>query len=282
VRAALRCGVQSQRDHPVATPILALRGISKRYGAVRALDAVDFDVGAGEVVALIGDNGAGKSTLIKVISGVITPDAGSIEFNGQPVTVSDPHAATALGIATVYQDLALCENLDVVANLYLGNERVLPLVGRFGAWLDEIGMERRALELLRELAVRIPSVRTHVAMLSGGQRQSVAIARSLIGEPQVVLLDEPTAALGVEQTAHVLELIVRLRDRGLGVVLVSHNLSNVMSVAGRAMVLRLGRNNGMFELPSATQEQLVAAITGATDAAGWAGTTTDAGDTDEA
>jgi D-xylose transport system ATP-binding protein len=274
VCAAIRRGLPSERDRSVATPILALRGISKRYGAVRALDRVDFEVAAGEVVALIGDNGAGKSTLIKVISGVITPEAGSIEFSGQPVTISDPHAATALGIATVFQDLALCENLDVVANLYLGHERLIPSVARLGAWLDEIGMERRALELLRELAVRIPSVRTQVAMLSGGQRQSVAIARSLIGEPQVVLLDEPTAALGVEQTAHVLELILRLRDRGLGVVLVSHNLSNVLAIAGRAVVLRLGRNNGTFALPQTTQEKLVAAITGATDASGFSALTT--------
>jgi D-xylose transport system ATP-binding protein len=279
VCAAIRRGLPSERDRSVATPILALRGISKRYGAVRALDRVDFEVAAGEVVALIGDNGAGKSTLIKVISGVITPEAGSIEFSGQPVTISDPHAATALGIATVFQDLALCENLDVVANLYLGHERLIPSVARLGAWLDEIGMERRALELLRELAVRIPSVRTQVAMLSGGQRQSVAIARSLIGEPQVVLLDEPTAALGVEQTAHVLELILRLRDRGLGVVLVSHNLSNVLASAGRAVVLRLGRNNGTFALPQTTQEQLVAAITGATDTSGSSALTTADDDT---
>ena len=247
-------------------PLLALRGVSKRYGAVHALDGVDLDVATGEVVALIGDNGAGKSTLIKIIAGVVTPDTGVVEFQGRPVTIHSPHAAASLGIATVFQDLALCENLDVVANLYLGHERLIPTVGRLGAWLDEIGMERRALALLRELAVKIPSVRTPVAMLSGGQRQSVAIARSLIGEPQVVLLDEPTAALGVEQTAHVLELILRLRDRGLGVVVVSHNLSNVLAIASRAVVLRLGRNNGTFVLPGATQEQLVAAITGATDA----------------
>jgi D-xylose transport system ATP-binding protein len=249
-------------------PLLALHGVSKRYGAVHALDGVDLDVGAGEVVALIGDNGAGKSTLIKIIAGVVTPDSGVVEFQGHPVTIHSPHAAAALGIATVFQDLALCENLDVVANLYLGHEQLIPTLGRFGTWLDEINMERRALELLRDLAVKIPSVRTPVAMLSGGQRQSVAIARSLIGQPQVVLLDEPTAALGVEQTAHVLELILRLRDRGLGVVVVSHNLSNVLAIASRAVVLRLGRNNGTFVLPGTTQEQLVAAITGATIVSG--------------
>ena len=221
-------------------PLLALRGVSKRYGAVHALDGVDLDVATGEVVALIGDNGAGKSTLIKIIAGVVTPDTGVVEFQGRPVTIHSPHAAASLGIATVFQDLALCENLDVVANLYLGHERLIPTVGRLGAWLDEIGMERRALALLRELAVKIPSVRTPVAMLSGGQRQSVAIARSLIGEPQVVLLDEPTAALGVEQTAHVLELILRLRDRGLGVLITTvPGLAVAMKIGGSAYLLYL-------------------------------------------
>jgi len=244
------------------TPILALREISKRYGAVQALDQVDFDVAPGEVVALIGDNGAGKSTLIKIIAGVVTPDAGTVLFGGRPVAIQRPHHATTLGIATVFQDLALCENLDVVANLFLGRERRLGGLGRLGAWLNEIGMEHQAVGLLRDLAVRIPSVRTPVSSLSGGQRQSVAITRSLLGQPKVVLLDEPTAALGVEQTGHVLELIVRLRERGLGVVLVSHNLTNVFAVADRAVVLRLGANNGVFDLAQTTQEQIVAAITG--------------------
>jgi D-xylose transport system ATP-binding protein len=242
-----------------------MRGISKRYGAVHALDHVDFDVAAGEVVALIGDNGAGKSTLIKIISGVIEPDSGEVVFDGRPAVIQRPHDAAALGIATVFQDLALCENLDVVANLFLGREEHRGGIGRIGNWLDEITMEHHAVGLLTDLAVRIPSVRTPVASLSGGQRQSVAIARSLLGRPKVVLLDEPTAALGLEQTHHVLELVARLRERGLGVVLVSHNLANVFAVADRAVVLRLGRNNGIFDLDVATQEQVVAAITGGTE-----------------
>jgi D-xylose transport system ATP-binding protein len=244
------------------TPILALRGISKHYGPVQALDQVDFEVAPSEVVALIGDNGAGKSTLIKIIAGAVRPDTGTIVFEGHPVVIQRPHDAAELGIATVFQDLALCENLDVVANLFLGREQRLSGVGRLVTWLDEIGMEHQAVGLLRELAVRIPSVRTQVASLSGGQRQSVAIARSLLGQPKVALLDEPTAALGVEQTAHVLELIARLRMRGLGVVLVTHNLSNVFAVADRAVVLRLGRNNGVFDVTQTSQEQIVAAITG--------------------
>lgn len=238
-------------------PILALHGISKHFGAVSALDGVDFEVRAGEVVALVGDNGAGKSTLIKVISGVGPADSGTISFEDRPVSVTRPLDATALGIATVYQDLALCDNLDVVDNLFLGREQE-----RFG-WLDEIGMERRTIELLETLAVKLPSARTQVASLSGGQRQSVAIARSLLGEARVVLLDEPTAALGVAQTAQVLDLIRRLRERELGVVLISHNLADVFAVADRVEVLRLGKNAGSFEMKTATREQVVAAITGA-------------------
>jgi D-xylose transport system ATP-binding protein len=240
-----------------APPILALKGISKHFGAVRALDGVDFEVRAGEVVALVGDNGAGKSTLIKVISGVSPADSGTILFEGRPVSITRPSDATALGVATVYQDLALCDNLDVVENLFLGTEQA-----RFG-WLDEIGMEWRTIELLETLSVKLPSARTQVASLSGGQRQSVAIARSLLGEPRVVLLDEPTAALGVVQTAQVLDLIRRLRERGLGVVLISHNLADVFAVADRVEVLRLGKNAGSFDMETATREQIVAAITGA-------------------
>lgn len=243
----------------MTTPVLALSGISKRFGAVQALADVELDVHAGEVVALVGDNGAGKSTLVKVIAGVNPADSGEIRWEGRPVTISKPHDATALGIATVYQDLSLCDNLDVVANLFLGNEAV-----RFRV-LDEIAMERQATELLASLSVRLPSVRTHVSALSGGQRQSVAIARSLLGEPKVVMLDEPTAALGVAQTAQVLDLIERLRDRGLGVILISHNLADVKAVADRVVVLRLGRNAGNFRIGEATQEQIVQAITGASD-----------------
>jgi D-xylose transport system ATP-binding protein len=241
------------------TPVLGLRDVSKRFGAVQALTGVSLDVGAGEVVALVGDNGAGKSTLVKAIAGVTPADTGTITWEGRPVTLSRPHDAQALGIATVYQDLALCDNLDVVGNLFLGRE-----LRRYGV-LDEIAMEKQATELLTTLSVRIPSVRIPVASLSGGQRQSVAIARSLLGEPKIVMLDEPTAALGVEQTAQVLDLIDRLRDRGLGVIVISHNMADVLAVADKIAVLRLGRNNGVFDVDTVTQEELLAAITGAGD-----------------
>jgi D-xylose transport system ATP-binding protein len=244
---------------PDNEPVLALSGISKRFGAVQALTDAELEVHPGEVVALVGDNGAGKSTLIKVIAGVGPADAGEIRWRGRFVHIGKPSDATALGIATVYQDLALCDNLDVVANLYLGRERT-----RAGL-LDEIGMEKQSSELLSSLSVRLPSVRNHVSGLSGGQRQSVAIARSLLGEPQVVILDEPTAALGVAQTAEVLDLIDRLKKRGLGVILISHNLADVGAVADRVVVLRLGRNAGEFRAGQATQEEIVQAITGASD-----------------
>lgn len=239
--------------------VLSMRGIDKRFGAVRALNGVDFRVREGEVVALVGDNGAGKSTLVKVLAGVHPADAGTIELDGELVQLSSPADAQEFGIATVFQDLALCENLDVVANLWLGRE----LIDR--GRLDEVGMEERTWSLLRELAAKIPSVRVPVSTLSGGQRQTVAIARSLIGEPRIVILDEPTAALGVAQTAEVLNLIERLRDRGHGVILISHNLTDVLAVADRIVVLRLGRNNGEFDAETATSEVLIAAITGALD-----------------
>ncbi|GAB2688385.1 ATP-binding cassette domain-containing protein [Thalassiella azotivora] len=239
-------------------PVLSLRGVSKRFGAVQALSDVSLDVHAGEVVALVGDNGAGKSTLVKVIAGVHPPDAGQVRFAGRPVTIDGPAAAQRTGIATVFQDLALCDNLDVVANLFLGNESLT------GGLLDEVEMERRSWELLRRLSAKIPSVRIPVASLSGGQRQTVAIARSLLGAPKVVMLDEPTAALGVAQTAEVLNLVETLRDQGLAVILISHNMADVMAVADRISVLRLGRNNGDFDVNTTTHEQVVAAITGAT------------------
>ncbi|WP_262853041.1 ATP-binding cassette domain-containing protein [Mumia quercus] len=240
-------------------PILSLRGIDKRFGAVQALSDVSIDVRAGEVVALVGDNGAGKSTLVKIMSGVYQPDGGEIVFDGRPVSIPGPKASQALGIATVFQDLALCDNLDVVANLFLGHERTTAGV------LDEVEMERHSWELLQQLSAKIPSVRIPIASLSGGQRQTVAIARSLVGEPKVVMLDEPTAALGVAQTAEVLNLVERLRARGLGVVLISHNMADVQAVADRIYVLRLGRNGAEFAIGEVTTEQLVAAITGASD-----------------
>jgi D-xylose transport system ATP-binding protein len=247
----------------MSTPMLALRGISKRFGAVQALDGVDFEVNAGEVVALVGDNGAGKSTLVKIISGIYTPDRGEISMDGVPVVVRTPEDATRLGIATVYQDLALADNLDVVANLFLGREELSRGPARAAWQVDETAMEHRSHELLEQFAVTIPSVRTEVASLSGGQRQQVAVARSLLGEPKIVLLDEPTAALGVAQTAQVLLLIKQLRERGLGVMVISHNLADVFEVADRIFVLRLGRPAGTFEVARTSQDDVVAAITGA-------------------
>jgi D-xylose transport system ATP-binding protein len=242
-------------------PVLSMSHVSKRFGAVQALSDASLEVHAGEVVALVGDNGAGKSTMIKAVAGVNPPDSGEVRWEGRSVSITKPHDAAALGIATIYQDLALCDNLDVVSNLFLGKELT------HGTVLDEIDMERRASELLTTLSVQIPSIRVPVASLSGGQRQSVAIARSLLGEPKLVLLDEPTAALGVAQTAQVLDLIERLRDRGLGIVLISHNLADVKAVADRVIVLRLGRNAGDFVMAETTQEEIVEAITGASDSA---------------
>jgi D-xylose transport system ATP-binding protein len=243
-----------------AKPLLALRGYSKSFGPVEALKDVDLEVRAGEVMGLVGDNGAGKSTLIKAIAGVQPADEGRTAFEGRPVSLGTPHAATGLGIATVYQDLALCENLDVVANLFLGQE----VTGRLPGVPDETAMERKADELLDSLGVTtLRSVRTEVERLSGGQRQAIAIARSLLGEPKLVLLDEPTAALGVVQTRHILDLIKRLRDRGLGVIIISHNLADVFEVADRVTVLRLGRVARVFDIGASSQEEIVAAITGA-------------------
>ncbi len=241
-----------------AQPVLSMTGISKRFGAVQALKDIDFDVRPGEVVALVGDNGAGKSTLVKAIAGVYQPDEGHVTFDGAKVTISSPAEAQRLGIATVFQDLALCDNLDVVANLFLGSEVTS------AGMLDEVAMEKESWRLLRELSAKIPSVRIPIASLSGGQRQTVAIARSLLGKPKVVMLDEPTAALGVAQTAEVLNLVERLRENGLGVILISHNMSDVMAVADRVVVLRLGRNNGEFRVAETTSQEIIAAITGAT------------------
>jgi len=248
----------SQENKPTASsrqPVLRLSGISKNFGAVSALTDIDLEVFPGEVVALVGDNGAGKSTLIKTLAGVHQPTSGTIEFNGEKVVLSSPGVALDLGIATVFQDLALCENLDVVANIFLGRE-MSPYR------LDEVSMEIKAWKLLNELSARIPSVREPVASLSGGQRQTVAISRSLLLDPKLIMLDEPTAALGVAQTAEVLDLIERVRDRGLGVLMISHNMEDVRAVADRIVVLRLGRNNGVF-YPDSSNEELVAAITGA-------------------
>jgi D-xylose transport system ATP-binding protein len=245
-------------NQPALHPLLTLTGVCKNFGAIQALTDINLTINGGEVVALLGDNGAGKSTLVKVLAGVHPPDRGTIEFEGKSVSITSPAESRDLGIATVYQDLALCDNLDVVANLFLGCER-----GR--VTIDEESMEKETWTLLRQLSAKIPSVRIPVASLSGGQRQTVAIARSLIGDPAIVMLDEPTAALGVAQTAEVLNLIERLRERGHGVLLITHNMADVQAVADRAVVLRLGRNNGDFTIKDTTYEQIVAAITGATD-----------------
>ena len=250
--------VTTVAEASVGTALLSLRAVNKSFGAVNALTDIDLDVAAGEVVALVGDNGAGKSTLVKVLAGVHQPDSGTVTFSGKKVTIADPSAAIRLGIATVFQDLALCENLNVVDNLFLGRE--------LGPWrLNETDMEVKSWELLQQLSARIPTVRIPIASLSGGQRQTVAIARSLLGDPNIIILDEPTAALGVAQTAEVLDLIERLKHRGLGVIMVSHNMEDVRAVSDRIVVLRLGRNNGTFETRTVTTEELVAAITGATD-----------------
>jgi D-xylose transport system ATP-binding protein len=243
--------------------VLALEGVSKSFGPVQALDGVDFSLRSGEVVAIVGDNGAGKSTLVKVVAGIHPADNGRILFEGNPVEISGPTDAVSLGIATVYQDLALCDNLDVVENLFLGREELASGVGEVVRSLNEIEMEQRSHELLGNLAVTITDVRAEVGTMSGGQRQQVAIARSLLGEPKVVILDEPTAALGVRQTAQVLALIKRLRERGEAIVVISHNLADVFEVADRIFVLRLGKKAGDFDAAQVSQEEVVAAITGA-------------------
>jgi D-xylose transport system ATP-binding protein len=240
----------------MSEPLLQLRGISKSFGSVQALSGVDFEVQAGEVMALVGDNGAGKSTLIKCIAGTHSPDGGQILFEGREVHIHGPKAAARLGIEVVYQDLALCDNLDVVQNMYLGRE-----AQRFQI-LNEATMEHNTSETLKTLAVTtIRSVRQPVATLSGGQRQSVAVARAVMWNSKLVILDEPTAALGVAQTEQVLELVRRLGQQGLGVILVSHNLHDVFETAHRIAVLRLGRNVGVFERSSTTQQAVVEAIT---------------------
>ncbi len=238
-------------------PVLELRGVSKRFGAVQALYQVDFRVAAGEVVALVGDNGAGKSTLIKCIAGIHPADEGEILFEGEPVNIHGPKDAARLGIEVVYQDLALADNLDVVQNMFLGREELDGL-----RRLNEVDMERRASKTLSDLSVTtIRSVRQTVAGLSGGQRQSVAVAKAVMWNSRLVILDEPTAALGVAQTRQVLDLVKRLREQGLAVVIVTHNMHDVFEVADRITVLRLGQNVAEFETKAVNQQQVVEAIT---------------------
>ena len=240
-----------------ASPTLELRGISKHFGSVQAVQEAQFEVRDGEVMALVGDNGAGKSTLIKCVAGIYSIDDGEVLFEGRPVRIHGPKDAAKLGFEVVYQDLALCDNLDVVQNMYLGREAHDPLLR-----LQEAPMEQRTIETLDSLSVTtIRSVRQPVATLSGGQRQSIAVARAVMWNSRVVFLDEPTAALGVAQTRQVLDLVRRLADQGLAVVLVSHNLSDIFEVADRITVLRLGRTVGIYEKDKTTQNEIVQAIT---------------------
>jgi simple sugar transport system ATP-binding protein len=246
-----------------ALPILEARDVVKTYGHVQALRGARFSAYAGEVVALVGDNGAGKTTLTKIISGVIGPDEGQVLFDGQPVEVSSPSAARDLGIETVYQDLSLAPDLDGAANMYLGREILRPgLLGRLGV-LDKRAMRNGAAEAFAGLGVAIKDVDAAVAYLSGGQRQGVAVARAASWANRVIILDEPTAALGVVQSARVLEVIRQVRDRGLAVVLISHNMPEVLDIADRVEVLRLGRRVATFTRADATLESLVGAMTGA-------------------
>jgi D-xylose transport system ATP-binding protein len=243
------------------TPLLQARGISKPFGAVQALVDVDLDVRPHEVVALVGDNAAGKSTLARVISGVHEPDAGTVLVDGQPLPAHSTKGARAAGIATVFQELALAENLDVTANIFLGQEL------REHRLLDEEGMETLARTFLKNLNARIPSPRTPVANLTAGQRQCVAIARTLVGKPKLIVLDEPTSSLSIAQTAEVLTYISRLRAMGLGVLIISHNLTDIRAVADRIEVLRHGRNNGSFIASDVRYEDIIAAVTGAPSSA---------------
>jgi len=238
------------------TPLLEARGISKAFGAVQALYDVDFEVKSGEVMALVGDNGAGKSTLIKSIAGIYSLDEGELLFEGKPIEIHSPREAARLGIEIVYQDLALADNLDVVANMFLGRERL-----QNGFVLNESSMERTSRETLDSLHVTtLRSVRQAVAGLSGGQRQAVAVAKAVMWNSRLVILDEPTAALGVAQTRQVLDLVRRLAERGLGVVIVSHNLHDIFEVAARITVLRLGQRVAVFDRAKTTQEEVVHAI----------------------
>jgi D-xylose transport system ATP-binding protein len=239
-----------------ATPLLELRGIDKSFGPVQVLHDVEMCVFPGKVTALVGDNGAGKSTLVKCISGIYTIDAGEVLFDGQQVSVSSPRDAASLGIEVVYQDLALCDNLDIVQNMFLGREKKRGLV------LDEPTMEQMAGETLASLSVRtVKSLRQLAASLSGGQRQTVAIAKAVLWNSRVVILDEPTAALGVAQTAQVLELVRRLADNGLGVVLISHNMNDVFAVSDHITALYLGRTAAQVKTADITHSQIVELIT---------------------
>ena len=241
-------------------PLLELRGIQKRFGAVSALSEVDFELYEGEILALLGDNGAGKSTLIKIVSGYYRPDAGTMRLRGEPVVFSDPHQARAAGIETIYQDLALFENLDVAANVFAGNETVGSGWRRTLGFVDFSGMRARATEAVGQMAVTIPRVDQTVEAFSGGQRQCVAIARALLWGRRIVIMDEPTAALGVRETGKVLDLIRSTRERGLSVIVIMHNIEHVMAVAERAIVMRQGSRRGTVTISGATDRDAHDAI----------------------
>jgi len=250
------------------TPILQAKGLTRSFGAVRALDAVDFDVYPGEVVALIGDNGAGKSTLVKALSGNLDLDAGEIYYAGEKVELNTPSAASKLGIETVHQDLALAPHLNPTQNMFLGRELTTSgVLGKIG-FLDNKTMRARSQAAFDELGATVRSLSGPVGAMSGGQRQAIAIARAVAWAKGVIFLDEPTAALGVVQTKNVLEIIRRVRDKGVGVVFISHNMPNVIEVADRVQVMRLGRSTATFDSSKTNMEELVAAMTGALDGAG--------------
>ncbi|MFF5245915.1 ATP-binding cassette domain-containing protein [Streptosporangium sp. NPDC000095] len=247
----------------MAEPLLEARNVAKTFGHVQALRGADFAVGAGEVVALMGDNGAGKSTLIKILSGVQPPTSGEVLMDGEPVELRSPDAARALGIETVYQDLALADSLDAASNLFLGREHMRSgLLGRLG-FLDKKAMRNEAARVFSELSVTVTPSGQTVRGMSGGQRQGVAVCRAVMWANRVVFMDEPTAALGVAQTRNVLDLIKRVRDRGIAVVLISHSVPDVLDVADRIEVLRLGRRVARLDARVTNTQEVVAAITGA-------------------
>ena len=255
--------MQPQTTGQPRTPLLEARGIAKHYGSVVALESADFEVYAGEIVALIGDNGAGKSTLIKILSGAVRPDSGTILMRGLPVEFHSPRDARAAGIETVYQDLALAPDLDVAANLFLGREITQPgLLGRLDFY-NQRAMREQAARHLRDLKVNLRSIRQTVDTLSGGQRQSVAVARAVLWGKEIVIMDEPTAALGVAQSGMVLDLMRRIRDQGTAVIFISHNMPHVFEVADRMAVLRRGRRVGTLFPHDATMDQAVSLMTGA-------------------
>lgn len=244
--------------------LLSLNQITKKFGAVQALKGVSLDLDEGEILGLVGDNGAGKSTLIKILSGALVPDSGSIAINDEILAFNNPKSSADHGIATVYQDLALCENLDVVANLFLGQEELLQKI-RYPKILANYKMQRAAIDLLHSLSINLPSVNRRVEQLSGGQRQAVAITRSLARDPRIILLDEPTAALGAAQRRELMQLMQALRTRGLGVIFITHNLNEVLEIADRVVVLRQGVAISKAPIAEITESSLIAVITGISD-----------------